>query len=51
MRLIHEDCLKYFLDYQVTFINKQKLKLKDNEQKIIDTKLKLVMDNLVKLKI
>ena len=51
MRLIHEDILKYFADYQVTFINKQKSKLKDNEQKIIETKLKLVMDNLVKLKI
>ena len=51
MRLIHEDLLKYFADYQVTFINPQKAKLKDNEQMLIEKKLKLVMDNLAKLKI
>ena len=49
MIFINEDPLKYFSDYQVTFINKQKLKLNDNEQKLIDKKLKLVLDNFVKL--
>ena len=50
MILIKEDLLKFFADYQA-FINNQKTKLDDNEKKLIEKKLELVMDNMVKLKI
>jgi len=49
MKIINEDPIKYIADYQVTFINKQKLKMDDNERNLIDKKLKLVMDNLAKI--
>jgi hypothetical protein len=49
MRLINEDPVNYFADYQVKFINKQILKMDDNDKKLINEKLKLVYDILVKL--
>ena len=49
MKLINEDPVKYFADYQATYINKQILKLDDNERKLIVEKLKLVYDILAKL--
>ena len=49
MKLINEDPIKYFADYQVTFINKQKEKVDDNEKNLIDKKLKLVMNILAKI--
>ena len=49
MKIINEDPIKYFVDYTVTFINKQKLKVDDNERILIDKKLKLVMDILAKI--
>jgi len=50
LRLINEDPIKYFADYQNAFINKQKVKFEDIKKKLIDEKLKLVVDNLLKLK-
>ena len=49
MRLINEDPVNYFADYQVKFINKQILKMDDNDKKLINEKLKLVYDILAKL--
>jgi len=47
--LINEDPIKYFADYQNAFINRQKLKFDDNKRNLIDQKIKLVMNNLLKL--
>jgi hypothetical protein len=49
MMLIKENPVKYFAEYQVSYINKQKMKLDVNERKLIENKLKLVLDNLMKL--
>ena len=49
MIFINEDPVKYFAEYQVLFINKPKMKLDDNEKNLIDKKLKLFLDNLIKL--
>ena len=49
MRLINEDPVNYFADYQVTFINKQISKMDDNERKLIGEKMRLVYDILAKL--
>ena len=49
LRLINEDPIKYFADYQNAFINKQKVKFDDIKKKLIDEKLKLVVDILIKL--
>jgi len=49
MKIINEDPIKYIADYQVTFINKQKLKVDDDERNLIEKKMKLIMDNLAKI--
>jgi len=49
MKLINEEPIRYFADYQVTFINKQKLEVDDNERNLIDKKLKLVLDIFAKI--
>ena len=49
MILISEDPVKYFADYQISFINKPKLKLNDNEKNVVEKKLALFLDNLTKL--
>ena len=48
MIFIKENPVKYFADYQVTFINKQRMKMDDHEKNLIDKKLKLVLNNLIK---
>ena len=49
MIFINENPVRYFVDYQITFINNQKKKLDDNEKNLIDKKLRLVLINLNKL--
>jgi hypothetical protein len=49
MMLIKENPVKYFAEYQVSYINKQKMNLDENGKKLIEKKLKLVLDNLTKL--
>ena len=49
MILINENPVKYFADYQVSYINKQKMKMNDNDKKLIDKKLELFLVNLIKL--
>lgn len=49
MKLINEDPVKYFADYQITFINKQISKMDDNKRKLIGEKMRLVYDILAKL--
>ena len=47
--LINENPVEYFADYQNAFINKQNLKLDNNEKNLINEKLKSVCNILIKL--
>jgi hypothetical protein len=49
MILINKDPGDFFAEYQSSYINIQKMKLDDNKRKLIDKKLKLFFDNLLKL--